>query len=110
MSDFKILGFQRLPGRLTAGEVAALTGFQTVHITILMNGGLLKPLGSPPPNAPKYFSRDKVLALASDERWLARASDFLVRHWAKKNQGGTSIANRSTRRPIIRQLDGEEEV
>jgi hypothetical protein len=51
-----------------------------------------------------------VLALASDERWLARASDFLVRHWAKKNQGGTSIANRSTRRPIIRQLDGEEEV
>jgi hypothetical protein len=52
---------------------------------ILVTKRLLKPLGNPPPNAPKYFSTKYLCRLAEDERWLERASDALVAHWAARN-------------------------
>lgn len=36
-------------------------------------------------NARKYFARGYDLSLIADERWLARASDALVAHWATRN-------------------------
>lgn len=74
-----------LPGRLCAWMVAALLGMEEQHIPVLVKARLLKPLGNPPPNSSKYFSREYILALAGDEKWLAKASDALVAHWAKRN-------------------------
>lgn len=79
------LSLLHLPARLTAWMVAALLGLEEQHIPILVKARLLRPLGNPPPNAAKYFARDYVLALATDEKWLARASDALVDHWARRN-------------------------
>lgn len=73
------------PGRLCVWQAAAVLGCEEHHIPILINAKLLKPLGNPPKNAPKYFARDYVLRLAADERWLARMADALVEHWAKRN-------------------------
>jgi len=79
------LSLMHLPGRLMAWMAAALLGMEEHHIPILVKARLLKPLGTPPPNAPKYFARDYILALAADEKWLARASNALVDHWARRN-------------------------
>jgi len=79
------LSLTHLPGRLAAWMVAALLGMEEQHIPILVKARLLKPLGNPPPNAAKYFSRDYIRALTADEKWLARASDALVDHWARRN-------------------------
>lgn len=73
------------PGRLCAWQTASICGCEEHHVPILVRARLLKPLGNPPRNAPKYFARDYVLRLAADERWLARMSDALVEHWAKRN-------------------------
>jgi len=85
LSVLEFLCLRWLPARLTAWMVAALLGFEDHHIAILVAAGLLDPLGDPPKTAPKYFGRDYILGLAADERWLARASDALVAHWAKGN-------------------------
>jgi hypothetical protein len=74
-----------LPGRLCTWMVAALLGLEEQHIPILVKARLLKPLGNPPPNSSKYFARDYILALGRDEKWLAKASDALVAHWATRN-------------------------
>ncbi len=74
-----------LPGRLCAWMAAALLGMEEQHIPILVKARLLKPLGNPPPNSCKYFARDYILALGRDDKWLAKASDALVAHWATRN-------------------------
>jgi len=79
------LSLMHLPGRLMAWMAAALLGMEEHHIPVLVKARLLKPLGNPPHNAPKYFSRDYILALAADEKWLTKASDALVEHWARRN-------------------------
>lgn len=79
-----------LPGRLCAWQAAALLGLEEQHIPILIKARLLKPLGNPPPNSAKFFSRDYVLALGGDEKWLTKASDALVAHWAKRNSNKKS--------------------
>lgn len=79
------LSLVHLPGRLMAWMAAALLGVEEEHIPILVKARLLKPLGNPPRTAPKYFARDYILNLASDEKWLTKASDALVSHWATRN-------------------------
>jgi hypothetical protein len=85
LSIQEFLTARHLPGRFCAWQTAAMLGMEPQHIPLLVTARLLKPLGSPPRTAPKYFARDYVLQLASDEKWLARASDALVAHWAKRN-------------------------
>ena len=79
------LSLKHMPARLTAWMTAAILGMEEQHIPILIRARLLKPLGNPPNNGQKYFARDYILRLASDEKWLARASDSLVAHWALRN-------------------------
>lgn len=91
---FTVLQFLMLthiPRRLNGWQTAALVGCEPHHIPILVKGNLLKPLGNPPPNAQKYFSRDYVLALASDDVWLKRMSDLIVKHWANRNAAKKNI-------------------
>ena len=81
----EFLSVLHLPGRSSAWQTAALLGMEVQHIPVLVKARLLRPLGNPPPNAPKYFLTARVLQLANDENWMSRASDALVAHWAKRN-------------------------
>lgn len=62
-SESEFLSIRHLPRRLGAWQTAALGGFETAHIPILVTSTLLRPLGNPPPNAPKYFAREYVMRL-----------------------------------------------
>ena len=83
VKDF--LSVVHFPGRCCAWQGAAILGVEPPHMPILVAKRLVKTLGNPPPNAPKYFSTKYLLRLAEDERWLERASDALVEHWATRN-------------------------
>ena len=74
-----------LAARLKPEEAARVIGCQPHDIPILVRLGLLKPLGRPPVNAVKYFSRQRVLDLCSKDSWLVQVSDALVQHWQGKN-------------------------
>jgi len=82
----EILALPCLPGRLTPAETAWRLGFEPEHIPILVNLGLLKPLGRPPASSQKYFAITEIEALRCDPKWLAKASDALRLHWKDKNQ------------------------
>ncbi len=78
-------GYLPTPGRLDAAQTAVLLGCQEHDIPILVNRGLLEPLGNPIQNARKYFAAVHVLALAQDPVWLNKATKILYQHWAGKN-------------------------
>ena len=73
------------PARLNPEQAAWYLGFRLHDIPILVSAGLLKPLGSPPPNGVKHFAASVVDELRQDAKWLARASDAIHRHWQFKN-------------------------
>lgn len=82
----EILSLASLPGRLTPAETAWRLGFEPHDIPILINLGLLKPLGRPPASSVKYFASTEIEELKRDTRWLAKASDALRQHWKLKNE------------------------
>ncbi|MDD5261327.1 MAG: hypothetical protein PHD76_05700 [Methylacidiphilales bacterium] len=67
-------------------QVADLLGFQKHDIPVLVKSKLITPLGSPAPNAPKWFSSAIVLQLSQDEKWLSKATKVITLNWKKKNQ------------------------
>jgi hypothetical protein len=71
--------------RLTSSQAAKLLGFAEHDIPVLVATGLLKPLGNPMPNAPKYFALVEILGHAVERDWLHRATKTLSKHWQKKN-------------------------
>jgi hypothetical protein len=83
-------------GRLHVEEVADLLGFQAHDIPILVASKLLKPLGSPAPNAPKYFASIQILELAQDVEWLDKASKVMSKHWKMKNDRQKAIKSASS--------------
>jgi hypothetical protein len=50
-----------------------------------MTEGVLKPLGRPPATGVKDFPAVALEELRSDEKWLARDSDCIVRYWKSSN-------------------------
>jgi len=66
-------------------EAAYYLGFASHDMPILIQVGLLKPLGHPPMHATKYFATVTLEQLRGDLKWLARASDAIVQHWRRKN-------------------------
>lgn len=86
---------RRLPGRITAIQTAGLLGFQLHDIAPLMRRKLLRPLGKPAPNAPKWFASAAILKLAQDEQWLSKATELISRNWREKNvkRPTRSVAN-----------------
>ena len=79
------MSMSQLPARVVAEEAAWLLGFATHDIPALISAGLLKPLGHPPASGTKFFATTALLKLRDDEKWLARASDAIVRHWQSQN-------------------------
>ena len=76
--------FNQLPARLEAKEIAVLLGFSESDIPILMAGGLLKPLGRPAPNAPKFFARVEIEHCAENVDWLNQATRCVAQYWKRK--------------------------
>jgi len=54
------------PARVVAEEAAWLLGFAPHDIPLLVNAGLLKPLGQPPASGTKYFATAMLLKLRDD--------------------------------------------
>ena len=80
------LSFRHPPARLNMEEAAWFLGFLPHEIPILIAANLLKPLGSPAPNAVKYFALFELRLLRRNLAWLAKASNAISRHWKTKNQ------------------------
>jgi hypothetical protein len=78
-----LLNVTRLPARLDMEQAADLLGFQKHDIPILIRASLIKPLGDPAHNAPKWFSSAIVLELSQDEKWLSKSSSAISRHWKR---------------------------
>ena len=76
--------FDQLPARLEAKEIAVLLGFAESDIPILIAGGLLKPLGKPAPNAPKFFARVEIERCAENVDWLNQATRSVAQYWKRK--------------------------
>src|SRR5208283_3185341 len=81
----RFLNLRNLPDRLTATETAAKLGISPHEVPILVAKGLLKPLGHPAPNAPKFFLTAALKDLERDEKWHGKASDALQEYWRYKN-------------------------
>ena len=76
--------FDQLPARLEVKETAVLLGFSESDIPVLITGGLLKPLGKPAPNAPKFFARVEIERYAHDIDWLNQATRSVAQYWKRK--------------------------
>jgi hypothetical protein len=94
--ELQLLNLRNLPARLKAEEVACLLGFKSRDIPLLVAGGLLKPLGHPPTTGVKYFASVVIEECRRDAKWLAQASDYVVRYWRAVNQ------KRKGRTPIVK--------
>jgi hypothetical protein len=75
-----------LPARIGVPQTAKLLGFAEHDVPILVSERLLKPLGNPAQNAPKYFSAVEILRLVTDRTWLDKATQRLSQHWLRKRE------------------------
>lgn len=73
-------------GRIDTDQVARLIGFAASDIAVLSRAGLLKPLGRPSPNAPKYYAAAEILQLAANREWLDKATRATSQHWRERNE------------------------
>ena len=76
--------FDQLPARLEVNHIAVLLGLSESDIPILIAGGLLKPLGKPAPNAPKFFARVEIARCAENVDWLHQATRCVAQYWKRK--------------------------
>jgi hypothetical protein len=81
----QFLNLKNPPARLTAEEAAWFLGFSPHEIPVLMADGILKPLGHPARNGPKYFAAAELEELRRNIKWLAKASDAIVDYWQNRN-------------------------
>jgi hypothetical protein len=72
--------------RLNVEQTAWVLNCQPHDIPTLMAARLLRPLGSPAPNSPKYFGTTQVLQLAQDPAWLSKATNAIRDFWRRKNR------------------------
>ncbi len=80
------LNLANWPARATVAQAAGILGFSDHEIPILVARGLLKPLGHPAPNAPKFFLTEDLKRLAVDDKWCGKASDAVSAYWRIKNE------------------------
>jgi hypothetical protein len=86
MKENSLLFMQRLPARLNVDQVGEVLGFLSHEITVLMNAGLLKPLGRPAANGHKFFCAKEILDLSENREWLDKATRSITRHWQDRNR------------------------
>ena len=81
----ELLNLRRLPAMLNVQQTAVLLGLAEHDIPVLLNAGLLKPLGDPQPNAVKYFAAVQVLELAGEIDVLNNIRRAVSEYWRGKN-------------------------
>jgi len=84
-SEAVFLNLHQLPACLNVEQTAALLGRRPEHVTIMIEGGFLTPLGDPPKNGIKLFAACDILEKAKDLKWLDKANKHLTRHWQNRN-------------------------
>ncbi len=82
-----------LQARLNMEQTARLLGFAPHVIPILVAAKLLKPLGHPARNGPKYFATVCILQLCQDDKWLTKATDATIHYWHTRNHSQAPIGN-----------------
>ncbi len=87
--------FDQLPTRLGVKAVGVLLAFSASDIPVLIAAGLLKPLGKPAPNAPKFFARVQIERLGQDLDWLNQATRCVSQHWKRKRDRRVNGAEES---------------
>jgi hypothetical protein len=93
MNEKPILLVRRLPARLDVRQVADVLGFLPHEISVLVKGGMLKPLGKPAVNGHKFFCAVEVAALSENRDWLDKATRAVARHWRDRNIAMSVRAN-----------------
>jgi hypothetical protein len=78
------LSARRLPARLNTEQLALLLGIHADDVGLLVSSRLLRPLGHPNKNAPKFFMTAQWEELRQDSRWLAKMSNAIVNHHLKR--------------------------
>lgn len=81
----QLLTLSVLPARLSAEQAGQFLGFQPHELTVLMAAGLLRPLGRPAANSPKYFAVVELEQLRRDTKWLSKATEAVAHRWRQKN-------------------------
>jgi hypothetical protein len=93
----EFLNLARRPARLSIEQAAWVLNFQVHDIPQLVGAGLLRPLGRPGPNAPKFFATAELEACIQDRKWLARATETVQSHWRNQNARKPGRARSRTR-------------
>jgi hypothetical protein len=91
----EFLNLEKRPARLTSEQASWMLGFQAHEVSILVQAGLLVPLGKPGSNAPKFFSLAQLEA-CMEPRWLSKATGLIQGYWKGQN----------SRRPRARRARG----
>ena len=79
------LNLRTRPARFSREQTAAYLGFEPDQITILVQKGLLKPLGRPALNAEKLFAKVDLEQFGNDREWLSKATLVVSLYWQNKN-------------------------
>jgi hypothetical protein len=80
------LNLRSPPGRVSVPEAAWKLGFEPDHVFILLNAGVLKPLGHPPTGAMRYFMWTEIEQKKNDARWMAKACEIVRLAIKDKNE------------------------
>lgn len=80
-----LLNLRTMPARLSVTQTAHILNCGPHDIPVLIDKGLLKPLGKPRANTVKWFATTAIKRLAEDERLMHRLTDVLQEYWQRKN-------------------------
>jgi hypothetical protein len=90
----QFLNLKMHPARLKVEEAAWFLGFSPHEIPHLVSDGILKPLGHPAQNSPKFFALVTLEELRRDAKWLNKASEAICEHWKDRNdRNGQTVSH-----------------
>ena len=64
---------------------------------MLIQRGVLKPLGRPAPNGDKFFAKVELEDLKKNKEWLSKATLAISIYWKDKNARKSMAANQPTK-------------
>src|SRR5688500_17645942 len=80
----RFLKLELLPARFNAEQAGWYLGLQSHQVPILVAADLLRPLGHPAPNSPKYFLMTELEQIRADRKVLSKATDAIQSYWRNK--------------------------
>jgi hypothetical protein len=77
--------FKRAWGMYYAFDTVTGNADGDFRLSILVSSGKLRPLGSPNPNAVKFFSSIELITLLAGREWLDETTKTIGQFWKRKN-------------------------